>query len=1016
MARSKVISEIDCAIIWKTGADARHSEVNILDNSEDVLVCDFSKCLNKVRVAFPLAKSLSRYSDDSKIIQQKIYIWLNVATKGGIVGQTLEWIHLLSGENVKNLSFWRKLKGQRFNDGADLEWDISDLLNRAVDSEVEIYLVMQFVPFAGQIEIRRPVFSEISRKGNVSRRQDRPDPMLTTQSFITRSKIDDVVKTPPSMPKILGKIESTTSGNIRGWAVTENDPEREVSIDVIVNGEFYQKIKANRRRGDLERKNLSRKGGGFEFSLTLSPSGKADLVQLRDSATQQIIGQSVEVQDLPFRKRNYDRTNMILSLLKIRDPKISIIIPIYNAYEELKACLQSIIDFTTHQSRLILINDASPDANIRKLLEIYAEYKDVVVVNLSDNVGFSRAVNMGIEIAGEDDVVVLNSDTRVTPRWIENLMMAAHAARNIASATAMSDNAGAFSVSPPDGGWRIDWSDAELARKVSQASAGIYPVAPTNHGFCMYLRRDAICSVGNLDAEAFPRGYGEENDWSMRCTYAGLKHVVDDRTIIFHRVAASFGAQKNVLYSSGRSVIDKRYPEYKALVTQFNMSTDLATARHRARWALRTAMENNIKPRPRVMYVITTLTGGTPQTNRDLMKGVCAEYETFLLHCDRKKITLTLVTPEADVELERYDLHAEIRIMHHRSDEYDNIVSEWLLAYSIELIHLRHIAWHSFGLIDSAHDLRIPIIYSLHDFYIGCPTIKLLDADLKYCGGLCTVGDADCRPELWPRESVPRLRNAWVHNWRGMFRPLLQKCDAFVTTSDSAKNVITTIYPELKQKRFPVIPHGRDFDTDCMPFRARLKKNEPLRILVPGNISKAKGALILRELGEIDVDGRIEIHIAGQIDASLQNARVILHGPYERDQFHKIAEKINPHVGAIFSIWPETFSHTLTELWSNGLPVIAFNIGAVGERISKTGAGWLLDDMSVVSVYRALLNIGDNPSELDRQFATVDDWRKDYVGQGNIAEMASHYLNLYSDVLASRKAYRLKEKFNDAGK
>ena len=46
---------------------------------------------------------------------------------------------------------------------------------------------------------------------------------------------------------------------------------------------------------------------------------------------------------------------------------VDIIIPIYNAYEDLKLCLESIYKFTDLQyHRLILINDNNPDERIRQ--------------------------------------------------------------------------------------------------------------------------------------------------------------------------------------------------------------------------------------------------------------------------------------------------------------------------------------------------------------------------------------------------------------------------------------------------------------------------------------------------------------------------------------------------------------------------------------------------------------------------------------------------------------------------
>src|SRR3712207_8814600 len=51
----------------------------------------------------------------------------------------------------------------------------------------------------------------------------------------------------------------------------------------------------------------------------------------------------------------------------------------------------------------------------------------------------------------------------------------------------------------------------------------------TGNGFCMYIRRDCLDAVGMLDEEAFPRGYGEENDFCMRATRDGWINLVEDR-------------------------------------------------------------------------------------------------------------------------------------------------------------------------------------------------------------------------------------------------------------------------------------------------------------------------------------------------------------------------------------------------------------------------------------------------------------------------------------------------------
>ena len=90
----------------------------------------------------------------------------------------------------------------------------------------------------------------------------------------------------------------------------------------------------------------------------------------------------------------------------------------------------------------------------------------------------------------------------------------------------------------------------------------------------------------------------------------------------------------------------------------------------------------------------------------------------------------------------------------------------------------------------------------------------------------------------------------------------------------------------------------------------------------------------------------MEIHILGNIQNQLNIAKtpsIICHGGYDRNDFPKIVETLSPDIGLVLSIWPETYCHTLTELWMCQVPVIGTSLGAVGDRLRKCGGGWVID-------------------------------------------------------------------------
>lgn len=675
----------------------------------------------------------------------------------------------------------------------------------------------------------------------------------------------------------------------------------------------------------------------------------------------------------------------------------AVIVPVYNAPSELEACLQSLLEHTHENIRILLIHDASTDPAVREVLERYQGRKSISVFENEENIGYTRSVNRGIEFAGRADVVFLNSDTRVTPGWLRNLRLAAYSGDRVGTATPFSNHAGSFSVpepgrdNPPPRGLALD----EYARAVTRSAGRNYPRVPTGNGFCMYVRRDCLDEVGRLDAAAFPRGYGEENDLCMRAGRLGWTHVIDDATWIYHVRSASFGDEKEDLNAAGLEVLEERYSGYGAEVAQAFSSRPLIAAQQRVRRMHERALSNPQPVKRRILFVLTVGIGGTLETSRDLMRALADHAESFVLRCDSRDLTLLRYEGEAHDTVESHGLSEPVKAFPHRSAEYDRVVAEWLVRYGFELVHIRHIALHSLGLIDVARALQLPVVFSFHDFYTLCPTVKLLDDQNVYCGGVCTPGDGRCPQEFWPQRETPRLKHAAVRDWRQRMELSLRKCDALVATSRSARELLAASFPTLAGKPFPLIPHGRDFAAFHASAQA-VEEGKPIRLLAPGNINLSKGGEIIAALGRLGRDMGLEVHVMGETSGEIgYGPDVRLHGPYSRESFLDKVREINPHVGGVFSIWPETYCHTLTELWSCGIPVIGLDLGAVGERLGRTRAGWLADRPTAEAVLEVIHRIRSDPSLQQEAVERVLAWQRGPGTELTCARMARAYLDLY---------------------
>ena len=257
-----------------------------------------------------------------------------------------------------------------------------------------------------------------------------------------------------------------------------------------------------------------------------------------------------------------------------------IIIPVFNAFEKLQACLDSITRTLSPDTRVLLIDDASTDPRVLPLLQSWVnEAKPVrqLLVH-AENQGFVATANHGMRVA-ETDVVLLNSDTEVTTGWLQSLADCLDSDPSIATATPWSNNGEIvsipeFCVSNPVPG------DPEIiASLIKTCGKPTYPDMPTAVGFCMAISLKAIRTIGLFDEMTFGLGYGEENDFCQRAEQAGMRNVLCDDAYVVHHGGASFGPLGLKPDDESMQRLLAKHPEYLKKVMEFIKTDPLALRR-----------------------------------------------------------------------------------------------------------------------------------------------------------------------------------------------------------------------------------------------------------------------------------------------------------------------------------------------------------------------------------------------------------------------------------------------------
>ncbi|MCM1500999.1 MAG: glycosyltransferase [Clostridium sp.] len=107
----------------------------------------------------------------------------------------------------------------------------------------------------------------------------------------------------------------------------------------------------------------------------------------------------------------------------MEQPKVSVIVPVYNVMPYLRKCIDSIVNQTYEQLEILLVDDGSTDGS-GKVCDEYAEHDCRVRVIHKKNGGLSDARNVGIEAATGEYVAFIDSDDFVSEAFIEVMLKA----------------------------------------------------------------------------------------------------------------------------------------------------------------------------------------------------------------------------------------------------------------------------------------------------------------------------------------------------------------------------------------------------------------------------------------------------------------------------------------------------------------------------------------------------------------------------------------------------------------
>jgi GT2 family glycosyltransferase/Tfp pilus assembly protein PilF len=227
-------------------------------------------------------------------------------------------------------------------------------------------------------------------------------------------------------------------------------------------------------------------------------------------------------------------------LIENKAPKTSIVILTYNNLEYNKSCIESIKKYTEKNTyEIVIVDNQSTDGTVDWL----KKQKDLKLILNDKNLGFPKGCNQGIEIADKNnDILLLNNDTIVTPNWLINLQKCLYSEKTIGAVGAMTNSCSNNQAIPVKYNSIQEMIDFAKTNNISNASQWEERLRLV--GFCMLIRNEVVKNVGVLD-EIFTPGNFEDDDYSFRIRKAGYKLMLCKDSFIHHYGSASFGKEAN---------------------------------------------------------------------------------------------------------------------------------------------------------------------------------------------------------------------------------------------------------------------------------------------------------------------------------------------------------------------------------------------------------------------------------------------------------------------------------------
>ncbi len=304
-----------------------------------------------------------------------------------------------------------------------------------------------------------------------------------------------------------------------------------------------------------------------------------------------------------------------------------------------------------------------------------------------------------------------------------------------------------------------------------------------------------------------------------------------------------------------------------------------------------------------------------------------------------------------------------------------NLFHDELLRRRPEVVHAHHFTCLSTDIVEWCRDEHVPLVVTLHDFWLGCPKGQRIREDLDRCDKVEFERCGPCLHAFWPHLFPEgEAGRATYEDYRRRVDQVLTGATLLVTPSEFHRQRYIEDFG-VSPDRIRAVENGLPVER----FKESRSQADWVRFGFVGTVIPSKGVHVLvdafRGLDE-SLPAVLEIHGPAQPFGSIQDygerlarrigpdPRVQLHGRYENESLPRLLADLD--VVVVPSLWYESFCLTIREAFLAGCAVVVSDLGAMAEAVKPEVEGLRFPPGNVTALRETLRRLIEDRDLLRR--------------------------------------------------